>query len=157
MNTPYDMTESSLLIAKLVNLTRDGKIAWAQKRSAVLPEMVRFQTTSDEDLEALVWSTNKEAGFRILEKEPVPASARRSWEGGDPLGNPPLNVAADSTSLPLISGRDLVAISVDHENGSTRGEIYINLISLLELARRASDKVEPKIDRVKQYLEKLAV
>jgi hypothetical protein len=157
MNTPYDLTESSILIAKLLQLTRDGKIEWAEKRSAVLPEMARFQTTIDEDLEALVWSTNKEAGFRILEKEPVPRNARRRWEGGDPLGNPPLNVAADSEPLPFISGRDLVAISVDHGIGPSRGEIYVNLISLLELARRASDKVEPKIDRIKHYLDKLAV
>jgi hypothetical protein len=46
---------------------------------------------------------------------------------------------------------------VDHEEGPTLGETYINLMALLELARRSVDKVEPKIDRVKQYLDKLAV
>jgi hypothetical protein len=50
-----------------------------------------------------------------------------------------------------------VAISIDHENGPSQGEIYVNLISLLELVRRSVDKVEPKLDRVKQYLDKLAV
>jgi len=83
-----------------------------------------------------------------------------------------MNVPADSASFApkgpvtqqleairdqYTSGRDLVAISIDHENGPTHGEIYVNLISLVELARRSVDKVEPKIERVKQYLEKLAV
>jgi hypothetical protein len=186
MNTSYDMTESSILISKLIRLTRLGKVEWSQKRSASFPEMVRFQTTinqvpgaspfsPDEDWEALIWSTDKEAGFRIFEKESHPGTTSRRWtaeEGGDPFGNPPMNVPADSASFApkgpvtqqleairdqYTSGRDLVAISIDHENGPTHGEIYVNLISLVELARRSVDKVEPKIERVKQYLEKLAV
>jgi hypothetical protein len=63
-----------------------------------------------------------------------------------------MNVQADT-----MPQRDLISIAISHVGGPTRGEIYVNLVSLIELARRASDKVEPKIDRVKQYLDKLAV
>jgi hypothetical protein len=59
--------------------------------------------------------------------------------------------------MPGIPGRDLVAISIDHDHDAKQGAIYVLLVALLELARRSVDKVEPKIDRVKQYLEKLAV
>jgi hypothetical protein len=150
MNSPYDLTESAVLIAKLVGLTRDGKIEWIPKRSRVMPEMIRFQTSLDEELEVVVWSTAKEAGFRIFESGA--AGILRSWESGDPMGNPPMNVQADT-----MPQRDLISIAISHVGGPTRGEIYVNLVSLIELARRASDKVEPKIDRVKQYLDKLAV
>ena len=149
MNTAYDLTESSILIAKLLRLTRDAKIEWAERRAFGLPEMRRYQATIDGDLEALVWSTNKEAGFRIFEKVPEPRLEPPYSSNPDvPLLLPRI--------LP-IPERDLVAISIDHENGPTRGEIYVNLISLLELARRSSDKIEPKVDRIKEYLDKLAV
>jgi hypothetical protein len=59
--------------------------------------------------------------------------------------------------MPNIPGRDLVAISIDHDHHTEQGAIYVLLMGLLELARRSVDKVEPKIDRVKLYLEKLAV
>jgi len=153
MNTIYDMTESAILIAKLLRLTRDNKIEWAQKKSFGFPEMGQFQTTIDGDLEALVWSTNKEAGFRIFEKESPPRLSPPL--GGFYTSNP--DVPFVSAPLLPIPERDLVAISFDHENGAAQGEIYVNLISLLEVARRSSDKVEPKIDRVKQYLDQLAV
>ena len=58
---------------------------------------------------------------------------------------------------PPISERDLVSISIDHDHGAAQGAIYVMLMALLELARRSEDKIEPKIDRVKQYLDKLAV
>jgi hypothetical protein len=152
MNSPYDWTESAVVITKLVGLTRDGKIEWTPKRSPVMPEMVRFQTSLDEESEAVIWSTGKEAGFRIFESGANGAGLLRSWESGDPMGNPPLNVQAN----PMLP-RDLISIAINHASGPARGEIYVNLMSLVELARRTSDKVEPKIDRVKQYLDKLAV
>jgi hypothetical protein len=156
MNTSYDITESSILIAKLIRLTRDAKIEWEQRKSAAFPGMIRYQTPIDEDSEALVWSTSKEAGFRIFEKVPPSPLARSSWNA--PFGlNPPMNVPADSAPLLHIAERDLVAITFDHINGPSQGESYVNLMILLELARRSSDKIEPKIDRVKQFLDKLAV
>ncbi|HEV2132742.1 MAG TPA: hypothetical protein VGR47_00630 [Terracidiphilus sp.] len=153
MNTTYDMTESSILISKLLGLTRGNKIDWAERRSSFgIPNMKQYHTTIDRDLEALVWSSNKEAGFRIFEKgsgpQLIPPSSGRS-------SNP--DVPFDSAPRMSMPERDLVSISIDHENGSTQGEIYINLISLLELARRSSDKIEPKVDRIKEFLDKLAV
>jgi hypothetical protein len=146
------MKESAILIAKLLPLSRDGRIKWEDDSSDLTGSwMSRFQTTIDNDLLVSVWSTNEEAGFRVSEK------GRPRWKGGDPLGNPPLNVGADSRTPLFNSGRDLVAISLSHELGSAQGDIYPSLMSLLELARIACDKVEPKIDRVKQYLDKLAV
>jgi hypothetical protein len=153
MNTTYDMTESAILIAKLLRLTRDNKIEWVQKRSFGFPEMAQYQTAIDGELEALVWSTNKEAGFRIFEKGPEP----RLVPPRERLITYNADVPFVSSSPLLISERDLVGVSFDHENGAAQGEIYVNLISLLELARRSSDKIEPKIDRVKQYLDQLAV
>jgi hypothetical protein len=149
MNTAYDMKESSILITKLLPLTRDGKISWAEKRSFGVPDMGQYQTAIDGDLEALVWSTSKEAGFRIFEKGPEPLL--------EPLYSSNPDVPLLLPRIQSISERDLVAISMEHENGPAQGEIYVNLISLFELARRSSDKIEPKIERVKQYLEKLAV
>jgi hypothetical protein len=157
MNTPYDFTESAVLIAKLVELTREGKINWSQKTLGIFPGTTRFHTTIDGDLEAAVWSTDKEIGFRIFEKNPPAGNTSQRWEGGDPMGNPPLNVQAHSAPLPLATGRDLLAISIERAGGAMRSEVYIPLMGLLELARRSSDKIEPKIERVKQYLEKLAV
>jgi hypothetical protein len=151
VNTQYDIKESSILIEKLLPLSRDGKIKWQEDSSADAGlVLTRFQTTIDKDLLVQVWSSNKEAGFRLSEK------GRGRWRG-QPLGNPPLNVRADSEPDLYSAGRDLLVISITHELGAAQGEIYTNLMSLLELARIASDKVEPKIDRVKQYLDKLAV
>ncbi|MGH9604232.1 MAG: hypothetical protein ACRD3N_00895 [Terracidiphilus sp.] len=149
MNTAYDMTESATLITKLLRLTRDNKIEWTQKTSIGLPEMGQYQTTIDGDLRSLVWSTNKAAGFRLSEKVPVPPVPARADVVVGVLG-----------SIAKMAGppeRDLIAISIDHDDGSSRGELYVNLMSLLELARRSADKIEPKIERLKEYLDKLAV
>lgn len=157
MNTAYDVKESAVLVAKLVGVTRDGKIEWFQRSSTALSAMARFQTALDGDLHAEIWSTDAEVGFRILEAEPQLETIGHRREGGARFGSPLLNLLADSTQPLLVSGRDLIAISISHEEGPSRGELYVNLMSLLELARRSADKVEPKIDRVKQYLDKLAV
>jgi hypothetical protein len=167
MNTSYDLTESRILIDKLIRLTRDSKIEWAQRRSASFPKMARFHTTinqvpgaspfsPDEDLEALVWSTDKAAGFRLFETtvEPSAPSQPSSSTGRLYVQSKDRVVYG---GLADVSERDLVAVSIDHENGPSHGGVYVSLMSLLELARRSVDKVEPKIDRVKQYLDKLAV
>ncbi len=165
MNTSYDMDQSTDLIAQLIRLTRESKIEWLQKGSAAFPEMARYQTTINGDSEAQVWSTNKQAGFKIFEKRPEPESdslligkqASYAAAGVDIASGSPLLMMAAAASLLRISERDLVAISIDHEKGPAKGEIYVNLMSLLELARRSADKIEPKVERLKQYLEKLAV
>ncbi len=138
MNTAYDLTESAVLIAKLVALTREGKIEWFQHSLSLIQfgsdVTTRYQTPLDGELNALIWLSSKSAGFRLFEMTGEAAESRMAR-----------------------SERDLLAISLDHEDGSSRGEIYINLMSLLELARRSADKIEPKVDRIKQYLDKLAV
>jgi hypothetical protein len=138
MNTGYDFAESAVLISKLVGLTRDGKIEWRERKAGLVRELgpttTRYNSTLDADSEALVWSSDRSAGFRLYEK------------------------ALESTGVfTTTTERDLISISVDHEEGPSRGEVYVNLIALLELARRSADKIEPKIERVKQYLDKLAV
>jgi hypothetical protein len=157
MNTPYDVTESAILISKLVALTRDGKVEWIQDiaNPVAINTSVRYQTTMEGNLEVLVWSTSKSAGFRLFENvvhRPEPAHFGLHEKGSDSLASMPVG-----RGLPTFSERDLVAISIGHEEGPARGEVYINLMSLLELARRSADKIEPKVDRVKQYLDKLAV
>lgn len=138
MNSPYDISESKVLIDKLFQLTRDGKIKWnyasAVPRTGVITQ--QFFVGLDDDMEASIWTSNKSAGFRVAEKN-----------AQDPA----------AAMMPSIPGRDLVAISIDHDHDAELGSIYVLLMALLELARRSVDKVEPKIDRVKQYLEKLAV
>jgi hypothetical protein len=152
VNTPYDVNESSILIAKLLPLSRDSKIRWLEDASTQAGlGLVRYQTAIDEDLLVQIWLSNREVGFRLSEK------GRGRWRGGDSLGNPPLNVPATSTPDFYSAGRELLAVSISHELGAAQGEIYPNLMSLLELARVSWDKVEPKVDRVKQYLDKLAV
>lgn len=141
MNTAYDLTESAVLIKKLVALTRERRVEWTEQNLRSLGSMEvtsRYQTTLEGDLSVLVWLSSKSAGFRLLER-PAPAPHPASL------------------AIELPSERDLLAVSLDHEDGPARGEIYINLMSLLELARRSADKIEPKVDRVKQYLDKLAV
>ena len=138
MNTAYDLAESAVLIDKLVALTRDGKVEWSEMRPGMVKEIgpatTRFGSTLEGASEVLVWSTEKSAGFRVYEK------------------------SIESTGVfTTTSERDLVSISIDHEDGPARGEVYVNLMALLELARRSANKIEPKIERVKQYLDKLAV
>jgi hypothetical protein len=138
MNSPYDMSESEYLIDKLFQLTRDGKIKWnyvsAVPRTGTITQ--QYFVGLDNDAEASIWTNGKSAGFRVAEKN-----------AQDPA----------VVMMPNIPGRDLVAISIDHDHHTEQGAIYVLLMGLLELARRSVDKVEPKIDRVKLYLEKLAV
>lgn len=137
MNSAYDLKESSELMERLIGLTRSGKIEWQKEKLLVKelgPATTRFLTSLDGDSEAMVWSTATSVGFRVFE---------RFNESTGPFTT--------------VGMRDLVSISIDREDGPSRGEVYVNLMALLELARRSSDKVEPKIDRVKQYLDKLAV
>ena len=138
MNSPYDMSESRNLLDKLFQLTRDGKIRWNYASTAPRTGAITQQyfVGLDNDAEASIWTNAKSAGFRVTE-----------MNAQDP----------DLTMMPSIAGRDLVAISIDHDHDAEQGAIYVLLMGLLELARRSVDKVEPKIDRVKQYLEKLAV
>lgn len=137
MNTAYDLNESSELIERLITLTRDGKVEWSKENLLAKtfdPPTTKFMASLEGNSEAQVWMTSKSAGFRLIEK------------GQSYLA-----------SIVTTADRDLISISLDHEDGPSRGQIYINLMSLLELARRAADKIEPKIERVKQYLDKLAV
>ena len=151
MNTAYDQKESSVLIDKLLQLTRAKKIDWGQNSILSTPVIARFQTILDGELVAQIWSSNKEAGFRLTEKAP-----QATYSG--PLGKDlPLESLSGNQPFLLSADRDLIAISVSHESGAAQGEIYSNLMSLLELARLSVDKVEPKVDRVKQFLDKLAV
>jgi hypothetical protein len=138
MNSPYEMSESEKLIEKLFELTRDGKIKWNYANAVPrIGEITQqFFTTLDDDLDASIWTNNKGAGFHVTEKNTQEPAV---------------------TMMPSISSRTLVAISIDHDHGAEQGATYVLLMALLELARRSVDKVEPKIDRVKHYLEKLAV
>jgi len=138
MNTPYDFTESAALLEKLFGLTRDGKIEWQRNNlvSRTSEIMTTCRTTLDKDLDALIWSNDKAAGFRLSEKP---------------------DEASYIPEISAISGRDLLSISINHDHGAEQGAVYVLLMGLLELARRSVDKVEPKIDRAKQYLDKLAV
>lgn len=138
MNSPYDMSESENLIAKLFELTRDGKIRWTGTNAVPRTGMVtqQFFAGLDNDVETSIWTNNKASGFRVMEKSTPDPSV---------------------IMMPSISGRDLVAISIDHDHDAEQGPLYVLLMALLELARRSVDKVEPKIDRVKEYLDKLAV
>lgn len=139
MNTAYDLAESAVLIGKLVDLTRDGKVEWSEVKPGMAKELglatTRYISTLEGASETLlVWSTERSAGFRVYEK------------------------SIESTRVfTTTSERDLISISIDHEDGPARGEVYVNLMALLELARRSANKIEPKIERVKQYLDKLAV
>lgn len=155
MNTPYDLKESALLIAKLVALTRDGKVDWREQKLVAHelgPVTTRYFSGLEGNSEALVWSTDKSVGFKVFEKVSGALLTLPSWGR---ISNP--DVPFDSAPRMSVPERDLVSISIDHEDGPSRGELYVNLMSLLELARRSSDKIEPKIERVKEYLDKLAV
>lgn len=158
MNTTYDLNESEILIAKLLGLTRDGKIEWTQDKlrvSIIDESTIRYRAELEGILEVVIWSSSKAAGFRLIEKLAQSSEAPSSPGTPGILGRiPQMPVIRGSSS---ISERDLIAISIDHEEGPSRGELYVNLMSLLELARRFADKIEPKVDRVKQYLDKLAV
>lgn len=137
MNSSYEMSEATDLIEKLFQLTRNGKIQWSMINTAPRPAFVTRQyfTPLEGMLEASIWENNRAAGFRLFE--------RRGEE--------------KDTVMPAIAERDLVAISIEHDHDASLGPIYTMLMALLELARRAEDKVEPKVDRAKQYLDKLAV
>lgn len=142
MNTSYDMTESPILIDKLIRLTRDSKIEWTHQDSSARRETLDvYRTPLAGDVEAVIWVSGRQAGFRLSEKK-VESNAFSKLPAARILGG---------------GDRDILSIMVDHEEGPTLGETYINLMALLELARRSVDKVEPKIDRVKQYLDQLAV
>lgn len=136
MNTPYEISESSNLIEKLLNLTRDGKIEWTTLQ--IVPragEMTRqYFTPLEGSLEVSVWENHRAAGFRLIDKS---------------IQEPAMRVIA------VVPERDLLSISIDHEHDADLGPLYTMLMALLVLARRTIDKVEPKIDQVKQYLDKL--
>lgn len=141
MNSPYDFSESAALIAKLVALTRDGKVAW-DERKIIGNIATRYISALEGNSKALVWSNDKMVGFRVFED--IEELGRKVSPSILPLISP------------LISERDLISVSIDHENGPFSGELYVNLMSLFELARRSADKIEPKIERVKEYLDRLS-
>jgi hypothetical protein len=160
MNTEYDFKESSVLVAKLVTLTRNSKVEWTLHDSGVLTfgdSLTRYSTPLEGDLEAQVWTSNKSAGFRLFEKAHLVLSPPNFGLPVKGIPPPPRTSDSGSTGQRRTTERDLLAISIDHEEGPAKGEIYVDLIALLELARRSADKIEPKVDRIKQYLDKLAV
>jgi hypothetical protein len=156
MNTPYDFTESAALIEKLIGLTRDDKIEWTHivAQPLTMETSFRYRAKIEDNLEVLVWQTTKSAGFRLFEKLPSRQESRQLGVSGEV---PSIASAHPVPNLMIFSERDLISISINHEEGPSFGERYVNLMSLMELAMRSADKIEPKVDRVKQYLDKLAV
>jgi|GEM_PF-2232958 len=145
MNTPYERSESRTLINKLFELTKSGKIQWSNIPLSLLfglaenPRMAvgtkQYATPLEDRLEASVWINNRAAGFRLIEKEVFSLIGQPSSEG--------------------IPECELLSIMIEHEHDPELGPDYVALMGLIELARRATDKVEPKVDRAKQYLDRL--
>jgi hypothetical protein len=144
MNTPYEFSESRNLIERLFDLTKSGKIQWSNTPLSLLfgleanPRMeagtTQYATPLEDMLEASVWINRRAAGFRLIEREVFL------------IGHPSLGKAPE---------RELLSIMIAHEHDPQLGPDYVALMGLIELARRAADKVEPKVDRAKQYLDKL--
>lgn len=144
MNSRVALEDAEKLIVKLTDRTREGKIVWTE--SSRHRNVNALETSLEAPLKAIVWVTNREAGFRVSEtKDEIVEAVEEIFEG---------------QSLPT-PGQEkrLLSISVSSKGGYDYPEeerIYIKLIDLHELARRSAYKIDAQFENINDYLDRLA-
>jgi hypothetical protein len=128
-NTPYAISESSSLVAKLLARTEEGKIEWSEGEYNAAG-LETFDATLEGDLRISISSDETVVAFDVRLKKGF--DERRI-----------LNVSLEHDPS---FGYDLPGES----------ELYESLTRLHELARRSALKVDQSLANARDFLERLA-
>jgi hypothetical protein len=129
-NTPYAISESSSLVAKLLARTEEGKIEWTEG-GFIHTGLETFDAALEGDLKVSISS----------DKEGVAFDVRLTNRIGDERRILYVSLEHDPSF-----GYDLPGES----------ELYESLIQLHELARRSALKVDQSLANARDFLERLA-
>jgi hypothetical protein len=129
-NTPYAISESSSLVAKLLERTEESKIAWAEG-GTYGPDMETFETKLEGKLKVSISSDHSGITFTVLQEN---------------------STGRDRQMLSVSLEHD-PSFGYDFPGES---ELHDSLIKLYELARRAALRVDENLAHARDYLERLA-
>jgi len=140
MNSRLALADAGRLIGKLVDRTREGKIAWTvtTRRSG----HNALEAALEGGMKVIVWLANREVGFTVA-------------LGVDEAQQ---EVEAREAELPET---DLLAITLGdparhNYDFPEEEEIYKGLVELHELARRSAYRVDARFEEINNYLDRIA-
>jgi hypothetical protein len=150
MNSQIELDESVTLVRKLIDRTRERKIAWSECVAIQSKEVSSFCTTLDLTQEAVIG--RREGGFlefSLVEHDPR-WSDRSLW------------TAKSGFDPPLIEDKTVLQVSIEKEPSfgfDTQQEFVLStlLVNLYELARRSAFQIDSSVGKALTYLDKLAV
>jgi len=129
-NTPYAISESSSLVAKLLARTEEGRIEWCEG-GYIHAGLESFEATLEGDLKVSISSDKTGVAFVVLIKN----------KDGDERRILGVSLEHDPSF-----GYDLPGES----------ELYESLTQLHELAKRSALKVDQSLANARDFLERLA-
>jgi hypothetical protein len=159
MNSSIEITEAVKLARKLIDRTREGKIAWdvsgmLMKAYTALDvsETTAFSTTLEGNLKAKVSITklgqDEQLVFSLVEFDP------RRHDGHDLIsivGNESLNPDKDVLSVSVEKDPSFGYDTVDEK------QLAGLLVDLYKLARRSALKIDGSVEKALSYLDRIAV
>jgi hypothetical protein len=150
-NSEDAIRESYVLIIKLLERTREGKIAWRSGnpllkvvRGALKQEAeYRYQTELGNDLVATVWEDDHSLGFTLDDLR---------------AGPPEPSIVMPPPAAPR---GEVLSIHLDkHEAGlgklTDESIVYEDLATLIDLIKRAPVQADARIEQARKYLDQLA-
>jgi hypothetical protein len=145
MNSSIEITEAVKLAKKLIDRTREGRLAWEASGILLKP----FTTTLEGNLKAAV-SLTKSGQNELLEFSLVEFDPRRYGR---------IAMPSDEPTNP---DNDLLRVSIEKDPSfgyDTADEMRLNglLVDLYALARRSALKIDGSVEKALNYLDKLAV
>lgn len=152
MNFEPDLSESYVLIIKLLETTRQDKIEWTtverlgSESERILNEAESaYQTKLGGNLVAMVWENGQSIGFKLVELNLQP----------EPQSLPHLN------QPPKDDERRVLSVRFNKSEASLgkitdESIVYEDLSALIELIKRAPVRSDERIEQAKNYLDQLA-
>ena len=153
-NSKDAVRESYVLIIKLLERTRERKIAWVEADPACIPAKqlhvtnarFAYRTTLGNNLIATIWENDRFIGFRLMELN-LPAG-------------PPL--PSDLNLPPKDYEREVLSICLDRlvaidDSLTDETLVFEDLSALLALIQNAPNRQsDARIEQAKNYLDQLA-
>ncbi|HZB89241.1 MAG TPA: hypothetical protein VE291_11320 [Terracidiphilus sp.] len=146
MNSRIELTESVMLVRKLVERTQERKIAWKETKAVEAQETSRFSTQLDPSQEAIISCPEDGAfDFSLIEHDP-------RWSF------PRAAILADET---WISTKTVLHVSVEKDppygyDSQEEADLSILLVNLYELARRSAYQIDASVGKAISYLDRIA-
>jgi hypothetical protein len=153
MNSQIELTESVLLVNKLIDRTRERKLSWKERISIESNKSSEFYAQLDPSQEAVI--SQLEHNINILEFSLNEHDPR--WSESPVAGS--LCHLPDNTWLP---NRTVLQVSIEKNppygyDTQEESDLSKLLVNLYELARRSAYQIDASVGKAINYLDKLAV